>query len=73
MVGWGQRGFIQHRKFQQQEEVRLSKELLDDGPDPKKEGKMAGNEARREVAGPIGAQNGQLECLHRGHRSRTGW
>lgn len=52
--------------------MRLSKELLDDGPDPKKEGKMAGNEARREVGGPIGAQNGQLECLHRGHHSRTG-
>lgn len=40
--GGGQRGFIQHRKFLQQEEVRLSKELLDDGPDPKKEGKVAG-------------------------------
>lgn len=48
----------------------MSKELLDDGQDPKKESKAAGDEAKREVGGPIGAQNGQLECRLRGHRSR---
>lgn len=34
----------------------MSKEPLDDGPDPKKDGKAAGNEAKREVT------NWDTEC-----------
>lgn len=50
----------------------MSKELSEDGADPKNGAKMAANETGSKVGGPIRAQSGQLEGQLRGGGSRAG-